>query len=98
MMSSEVPALRLVRTIEERIQEMRRCTAGCPMVKTLDQQLADLRVLASKLKEKYGLEIDDMGRLPEVLSAGEVDEDGVELIRDLLEKFFRLDAYIDSLR
>jgi hypothetical protein len=92
--------LRIVPTIEDRIRELRKCEVQCPMVKTLDQQLDEMRILVARIKEKYGIDLPEY--LEEALknkdALGPEDADGLELIRELLEKFLRLDAYIDSLR
>lgn len=68
------------------------------MVKTLDQQLTDLRVLAYKIKVKFGIDLGDTERLVQRLQDGAPDEEGIELVRQLLAKFFVLDDYIDKLR
>lgn len=99
-MSHEVPMLRILPSVEKRIRELRRCEVDCPMAKTLDQQLSEMLTLVAKIKEKYGLEMPD--HLVEILgkpcSAEPDDVDGLELIRELLERFIKLNAYIDSLR
>jgi len=99
-MSREVPALRILPSIETTIRELRRCEVGCPMARTLDQQLYDLRVLANKIKEKYGIELpDDLFDASKNLDTARPDNaEGLDLIREMLEKILRLDAYIDSLR
>lgn len=99
MPSGELKALRLVPNAEDKLKAIFRCRViECPMVKTLDQQLADLRDLANKIKEKFGIDLGDTDRLVQRLEAGAPDEEGVELIRQMLMKFFLLDEYIDKLR
>jgi len=61
MSSNEFPAIRLVSSLEDRLRSIFSCeVVECPMVKTLDQQLADLRALAKKIKAKFGIDLGDL--------------------------------------
>lgn len=92
--------LRIVSSIDKKIAEMRRCEVMCPMTKTLDQQLDEIRILASKVKLKYDIELPEYldNAFENIDNFNQEEVNGLELIRELLEKFIRLDSYIDSLR
>ena len=54
-----------------------------------------MRNIAAELAKVFSLDVESRGKMLEVVESGRSVE---ELTKDLLEKFFRLDAYIDSLR
>lgn len=94
-MSAELKALVFVSLLEDRIRKLHEYLTGSLMVKTLDQQLSELRMIASEIVRVYGLQVDSSFKLPEVEEFG---KDGVELLNDFIKKFLKLDLYIDSLR
>lgn len=90
--SRELPALRVVVSLEDQIRKMRKCHAGCPMVKTLDQRIENQRKLVEKLLETHGLKVEDLLRIP----LEELDRypTAVQLCYHILRDC----DYIDSLR
>lgn len=92
MSTDELPALRIVPTLEDQIRSMRRCDMRCPMVDTLDQRIARQRELVRKLLDRHGLTIDDLLAIP----LKEIEERDAEL--QLWYHILRDCDYIDSLR
>ena len=64
MRTGDVPALRLVPSLEDQIRAMRRCQIGCPMVDTLDERVARQRRLVQALLEAHGLTVDELLATP----------------------------------
>jgi hypothetical protein len=88
MPSYEFPAIKPDkhrRSLEDAIRSL-----NCSMVKTLDQQLDELRKLAEKIEDEYGIDL-----LSDLKGNGVSKE---ALLREFLERFIRLANYIDSLR
>ena len=91
-MTRELPALKLVPSLEDRIRHLRRCDMECPMVDMLDQRIARQRELVQKLLTKHSLTIDTL----QAMSPEDVVRQDEEL--QLWYHILRDCDYIDSLR
>jgi len=91
-MQAQQTKLHLVPSLEHLIRVRRRCIAVCPMVKTLDQRIAQQRDLVDKILSKFNITVDQI----KAVSLKDIGQQPIEI--QLCYHILRDCDYIDSLR